>query len=155
MGEPHLFRQVEFDQTLLPSSNNEFSPYACRMTFGSRLRLAREAKKMTQTQLGAGLGTDGADVSKAVVLGWEKDRHAPRTDQLAVICTRLTVNPDWLLMGHERLDALSPDAEQIARDFDTFGEVDRQHILSMWTVLLKVARKPLEVPARNKFKKSG
>lgn len=97
---------------------------------------------MTQTQLGKGLGTNGADVSKAVVLGWEKDRHSPRADQLAVICERLAVNPDWLLMGAEQ--GLSVDAQRVAREFDSFDATDREHILSLWTVMLKVARRDID-----------
>lgn len=73
--------------------------YASRMTFGARLAQARNAKKLTQTEVGKGLGTDGVDVGKSVVYGWERKNHYPRADQLALICQKLKCSADWLLTG--------------------------------------------------------
>lgn len=69
------------------------------MTFGARLAKQRERLGLSQTDLGKGLGTDGEDASKSVVLGWEKDRHSPRADQLKMICERLQCSADFLLFG--------------------------------------------------------
>lgn len=79
------------------------------MTFGVRLRLAREQKGLTQEGLGKGLGTRGKDVGKSVVYGWEKDQHFPRADQLALICQALGVDADYLLFGKGGLQ--TPSAE--------------------------------------------
>lgn len=69
------------------------------MTFGARLAKARNARKLTQTEVGKGLGTDGADAKKSVVYGWERKNHYPRADQLALICQKLECSADWLLTG--------------------------------------------------------
>jgi len=71
------------------------------MSFGERLAAARQKKKMTQTELGKGLGTDGADAGKQVIYGWEKNQHYPRVDQLMLICKKLDVSADFLLFGEE------------------------------------------------------
>lgn len=60
----------------------------------------RKLRGMTQTELGKGLGTDGADVGKQVVYGWEKDQHYPRVDQLILICEKLSCSADHLLFGN-------------------------------------------------------
>jgi transcriptional regulator with XRE-family HTH domain len=95
------------------------------MSFGERLRKAREAKKLTQDELGKGLGAPDPDdplarrkdAGKQVVLGWEKGRHYPKVDQLTLICQRLGVSADYLVFGVET-SALSPDALALARFFD-------------------------------------
>lgn len=68
-----------------------------RDSFGYRLKVARRAAGLTQAELGKGLGTDGVDVGKAVVSGWEQEQHFPRIDQLLLICRRLGVSADGLL----------------------------------------------------------
>ena len=108
------------------------------MSFGARLRFAREAAKKTQTQLGQGLGTDGADVSKSVVLGWEKDRHFPRADQLGVICARLGVSADNLLFGDESA-SLSPAAIQAARMLDSLPLAARERVAAIWHEVVAMA----------------
>lgn len=116
------------------------SPYAENMTFGSQLKKAREAKKLTQEQLGKGLGTDGKDLSKSVVYGWEKDQHFPRVDQLALICSRLGCSADFLLFGAESVTQLSPESAQLAQEIDTFkGEV-RKHIIRLCKETIRFAQ---------------
>jgi transcriptional regulator with XRE-family HTH domain len=82
------------------------------MTFGTRLAAARRDAGLTQQELGQGLGTDGANASKSVVYGWEKDQHAPRVDQLMMICERLSCSADYLLFGKQA--NLTPEALRIA-----------------------------------------
>lgn len=65
--------------------------------FGARLRNAREACGLTQTQLGAGLAADGSDLRKATVSAWEVGRNQPNAQQLRLICQRLRVSADQLL----------------------------------------------------------
>lgn len=90
------------------------------MSFGTRLTQTRKAKGLTQDQLGKGLGTDGKDVGKAVVYGWEKDQHAPRADQLRMICERLDCSADYLLLGRtgiaapSEFSALAEEAEHLS-----------------------------------------
>jgi transcriptional regulator with XRE-family HTH domain len=117
------------------------------MTFGERLSKARKEKGLTQEGLGKGLATDGEDASKSVVLGWEKDRHFPRADQLAMICQRLDCSSDYLLFGGEATPAtLSPEALALAREFDSFDESDRRHLLAMWKVMAKFAKDEKKLP---------
>lgn len=67
--------------------------------FGQRLAAKRQAKGLTQADLGVGLGTDGENASKSVVWGWEKNQHYPRVDQLRLICDRLGCSADYLVNG--------------------------------------------------------
>jgi DNA-binding XRE family transcriptional regulator len=64
-----------------------------RDTFGYRLACAREAKKLTQNDLGALLG----GVSKQCISHWESDRYAPSIPLLCALCRYLDVSADVLL----------------------------------------------------------
>lgn len=92
------------------------------MTFGTRLRQLREKAGLTQDDLGKGLATGGENAGKQVVLGWEKNRHFPKVDQLAAICKRHKWSADYLLFGttagaawpfsaelHAKVSKLEPD----------------------------------------------
>lgn len=61
--------------------------------FAVALRRARQAKDMTQAELGSALGA----VSKATVSHWEIGRHEPNLSQFRGICTVLGVSADDLL----------------------------------------------------------
>lgn len=105
--------------------------YAQHMTFGERLRAAREKKGLTQQDLGKGLATDGQDASKSVVYGWEKNQHHPRADQLAMICSKLGCSADLLLFGIDTGATLSPESAQLAQEIDQFAGEDRQHVIRL------------------------
>lgn len=109
------------------------------MGFGERLTAKRKAKGLTQDQLGRGLGTDGKDASKAVVYGWEKDQHAPRVDQLVLICERLDCSADFLLFGREQ-NSLSPEVLAFATEVETFDAKTRARVLRLCRDLLVVVR---------------
>jgi transcriptional regulator with XRE-family HTH domain len=109
------------------------------MTFGSRLRQARELKQLTQAQLGRGLGTDGKDVTKAVVSGWEKDQHAPRVDQLALICDRLGCGADYLLFGKVSDLNVGDDMAQLAKRVDGLRGKLREAVLATVEDALEIA----------------
>ena len=130
----------ESSSVVLPFWNMPPRPYAESMTFGSHLRTAREAKKLSQEQLGKGLGTDGADASKSVVYGWEKGQHFPRVDQLILICNKLGCSADCLLFGADAPAKLSPESAQLAAEIDGFeGEV-RSHIIRLCKETIRFAR---------------
>ena len=99
------------------------------MSFGERLAEARKRKGLTQTQLGQGLGTDGADASKAVVYGWEKDQHYPRVDQLALICDKLGASADYLLLGRTTASELSPEVSDVAAAINRLPPKHRDWVL--------------------------
>jgi transcriptional regulator with XRE-family HTH domain len=124
------------------------------MSFGLRLREKREAKKLSQTQLGKGLGTNGKDATKAVVNGWEKGRHFPRVDQLALICGRLDCSADYLVLGKEPVALeLSPEAARVAADIDTFQDAEqREWVLGMCRHSIQVVRKDgLRAASQSRF----
>jgi transcriptional regulator with XRE-family HTH domain len=110
------------------------------MSFGARLAEARKRKGLTQTQLGQGLGTDGADASKAVVYGWEKDQHFPRVDQFALICEKLKVSPDFLLLGVASEGSLSPELAQLAAAIETLTPKWKDWVLMTLREAIKLAR---------------
>lgn len=86
------------------------------MTFGQRLSQLREAKGLSQTALGEGLGRDGGNAGKQVVYGWEQDRHSPNVDQMTRLCRKLGCSADYLLFGQE--NALSPMAFELGSELD-------------------------------------
>lgn len=110
------------------------------MSFGERLRQARLKKDLTQDGLGKGLGTNGEDAGKAVVSGWEKNRHFPRADQLALICEKLGVGADYLLFGKIAATNLSPEAAAIATEIDAFSGQQRDQVLLACKSVISVAR---------------
>lgn len=111
-----LKSQDESGSIVLPTCHKGAPPYAQSMSFGERLAAARKDAGLTQQELGRGLGTDGADASKSVVYGWEKDQHHPRVDQLILICERLGVSADYLLFGTH--PDFTPEALSVAKWFD-------------------------------------
>lgn len=132
MNEPYPMRQPESGSFVLPIWHMVCAAYAKGMsldTFGSRLTAARKALKMRQEDVGKGLGTGGTDASKSVVMGWEKDRHHPRVDQLMLLCNKLGKSADFLLFGKINISNLSPDVAEVALEIDGFQDEDRSHIL--------------------------
>lgn len=109
------------------------------MSFGARLTAKRKEKNLTQEGLGKGLGTDGKDASKAVVYGWEKDQHFPRTDQLELICKRLNCSADYLLFGKEDAAGLTPEVAAVAEKIDAFPVPERGRVLRLVRQLLELA----------------
>lgn len=101
------------------------------MSFGKRLTEARKRAGMTQSQLGQGLGTDGADAGKQVVYGWEKDQHYPRVDQLILICQKLNCSADYLLFGVET--SVSPRYLVAKNAVDALSDVERVELLAAIT----------------------
>lgn len=103
----HVQPYPKYEPTVHPKSsqsipifrNDGGGSYASCMTFGERLSKQRTSRGMSQTELGKGLATDGEDASKSVILGWEKDRHFPKADQLTLICEKLGCTADYLLFG--------------------------------------------------------
>lgn len=63
-----------------------------RNSFGRRLARAREAKPMTQDELGRALNVDATLISR-----WENDRSKPRAENIAALARALGVRTDWLL----------------------------------------------------------
>lgn len=109
------------------------------MSFGARLTAKRKEKNLTQEGLGKGLGTDGKDASKAVVYGWEKDQHFPRTDQLELICAKLNCSADYLLFGKEAEATLTPEVAMAAAAIEALPTPERDRVLRLVRQLLELA----------------
>lgn len=110
------------------------------MSFGARLREARVKRDLTQDGLGKGLGTNGEDAGKAVVSGWEKDRHFPRADQLVLICEKLGVSADYLLFGKVSAASLSPESAAVAMEIDTFSGQQHDQVILACRAVISAAR---------------
>lgn len=66
------------------------------ISFGDRLRIAREQIGLNQSELAKHIGVQAAAISK-----YEKGNTLPNVETLAKICNFLDVSADWLL-GLER-----------------------------------------------------
>ena len=62
------------------------------MTFGERLRHARQVRELTQTELGAKIGTNRAAICKM-----EKGHRKPSFETLRRLTKSLNVTADYLL----------------------------------------------------------
>lgn len=71
------------------------------MKFGAKLSAAIKAKKQSMEWLGRGLGTGGKDVTKQTVNGWLKGKHYPKVDQLVLICEKVGMTPDELVLDEQ------------------------------------------------------
>lgn len=65
------------------------------MNFGERLRLARNAKRLNQTQLG-----DAADIAQSYISELESLEEAPPKTNLSKIADALEVSEGYLRYGH-------------------------------------------------------
>lgn len=63
--------------------------------FGKRLRNIRKSFGFTQSQLAHLLGLK----SKVSVSDWEKGKHLPDLNQVAIIAVLLNVTTDYLILG--------------------------------------------------------
>jgi DNA-binding XRE family transcriptional regulator len=68
-------------------------------SFGYRLAKARRKAGLTQADLAKGLGVGGRDLQKAAVSSWENNTCSPNVEQLRLICARLGVTPNHLVLG--------------------------------------------------------
>lgn len=68
------------------------------MTLGSRIKQAREAKGITQRELGDHFG-----VTEQAVSAWEADRNKPSAARLHTISRILSCSHDWLITGQGEL----------------------------------------------------
>jgi transcriptional regulator with XRE-family HTH domain len=73
-------------------------------TLGGRIVTAREAQKLTTSQLARRMG-----VASSTMRDWETDRSEPRSNRLITLAGVLNVSPSWLLtgLGERPTDTLS------------------------------------------------
>lgn len=93
------------------------------MTFGKRLKQARNKKQLTQNQVAGVLGIDYTTISK-----YENDKSQPDNDILQRMSSLYDVSLDWLLTGEisngkKKSDKICIDGEQ-----DELTEEEAKHL---------------------------
>lgn len=110
------------------------------MSFGTRLKQARNGKRLTQNQVAAKLGIDFTTISK-----YENDKSQPDNEILRELAGMYEVSLDWLLTGDRAAPASSPSPNRIyvnGKSEDLTDE-EAKHLLDSLEMfrLLKAKRK--------------
>ena len=95
------------------------------MTFGQKLKIARKNKKYTQKELAEAIGAKHNSVSN-----WENDQNKPDPDTIELICNVLDISANYLLGTSDPQTQLSPEAIEIAREYDK-AELTKQNIVRL------------------------
>ena len=74
-------------------------------TIGQRIKLAREAAGLKQSDLAEKAKTQWQQVSR-----WERDQSTPRAKSVKALCEALSLSPRWLLSGEGPMYASPLDA---------------------------------------------
>lgn len=95
-------------------------------TLGERIREARKAVGLNQTQLGKLIG-----VRQSAVAHWEKGDKSPSLDNLELLSAHLKRSPNWFLQNTQSTDSSSQDIA--VRPLDKrFAPVDRRKELALY-----------------------
>ena len=101
------------------------------MTFGEKLKRARNNAGLKQSELAKLLGTTGNTISN-----WENNVSKPDLDMLSYICGALEVKASYFLQAHLPQDEVNPDELRMIRkyrDLDPHGRemvdfvLEREH----------------------------
>jgi transcriptional regulator with XRE-family HTH domain len=95
------------------------------MTFGQKLKFARKNKKYTQKELAEAIGAKHNSVSN-----WENDQNKPDPDTIELICNVLDISANYLLGTNDPQTQLSPEAIQVALEYDK-AELTKQNIVRL------------------------
>lgn len=85
------------------------------MTFGKRLRQARNEQHMTQKQLADLIGAKHNSISD-----WENDKNKPDPDTIELLCGVLEISPNYLL--NTKSDDFSVSEKEIIRKYRKLDE---------------------------------
>lgn len=105
------------------------------MSIGIRIRQARAAAKLTQTQLAEPLG-----ITKQMVSHIETGRHAPTAEHIITICRVCNTSADFLLLNKGARDSLPPDVVEVARRILAMPREQRELLLQMFSGAADPAR---------------
>lgn len=100
--------------------------------FTERLRLARERRKLSQTDLAEHTGLQASAISH-----FETGKRAPSFENLKKLADSLNVSIDFLVGRSESLEAATPQAEQIYRDLAKMSASDQETLAEMAALLAK------------------
>lgn len=104
------------------------------MTFGTRLRAARQGIGLSQEQLGTRMG-----VTKSTVSAWERDEKLPESDRLPLLRSTLRRSLDWLFddgnparVGEESAPPYLPEAHgHLIAAFDRLSERRQRALIDL------------------------
>ena len=110
------------------------------MTFGEKLRLARNAKDLTQKEFADLIGAKHNSVSD-----WERDKSKPDMDMVELICGALDLTPTYLMgtkSDEEYGDIIGelmnqPELLDLARCFKDLSKEDKKAIMQIVNSLSK------------------
>lgn len=85
--------------------------------FAERLRMAREAKGLSQTELAERTGFQPSAISH-----FETGRRSPSFDNLRRLADALSVAVDYLLGRVDQPKSAGPKVQQLFRDFDEMSQ---------------------------------
>jgi len=108
------------------------------MTFGKRLRQARNRKRLTQNQVANMLGIDFTTISK-----YENNKSQPDHEILRELASVYEVSLDWLLTGEQADEkGKSPNRITVGGVQETLTDEEAQHLLDSLEMyrLLKAKR---------------
>lgn len=81
------------------------------LTFGERLKTARQSKKMTQKELALKIGAKHNSISD-----WENNKNKPDPDTIELLCGILEISPNYLI-GSKSGMVFSPTEIDILKDY--------------------------------------
>ncbi|SFB28040.1 Helix-turn-helix domain-containing protein [Cohnella sp. OV330] len=118
------------------------------MTFGKRLKLARQEKHMTQNEVAGALGVDFTTISK-----YENNRSQPDNEILRELASIYEVSLDWLLTGIDKEQASAePNRFVIQGVEQPLTEEEAGHLqeqLEMYRLLREKRKKEKDADRRN------
>lgn len=91
------------------------------MTFGEKLRSARNIKGMTQKQLANLVGAKHNSVSD-----WENNKNRPDSDTIIHLCEVLGISPNYLLVQNS--EAFSGDEQELIKKYRALDERGKETV---------------------------
>jgi transcriptional regulator with XRE-family HTH domain len=99
-------------------------------SFGDRLRKTREAKGLSQSELGQKAGLQASAISH-----FEAGRRSPSFENLIRLADALSVTLDFLLGRETEPRNAGPVAEQLFRSFERMSTEDQESLVQFARVL--------------------
>ena len=92
------------------------------MSFGIRLRAARQKSGYTQKQLAALIGAKHNSVSN-----WENDQNKPDPDTIELICGVLDITPNYIL-GSDQNDVMDDRSRALIKKYQSLNETGKDQV---------------------------
>lgn len=121
------------------ATQNERRQDPIRQGVGLRLKASREAKGLSQKEVGDRFG-----VGHATVSAWETGIGDPGVYRLKELANLYGVAADALLLE----DSLTPEAMKFAAEFDSLSEKQRSTFRAVWMAFVREAASDGEVESK-------